>query len=757
MSQCKIWKIVKERREQQDAERMRDDESREQLESAVGREIQVNNERDRAQWEAVYGDKDRSQVHIDSGVGSSIESFAKRSTSVREREVDDIEMADMRTVSSRQASKQAVRPTVTVRVASDEDTPPPTQSEEHLLDKADMSRSTSHRSLPLTSARTSSDGHDASSVRDLTQRSSVAAAPAVVPLPFTVPGQEGEEDDDDDGASDHQSVASKVTGGQSMNERRGVPLRHLSLKEADDDDRMFVPHMEDDRESSVAATADEDTNFDALSAPRLSAAPSPYQLDFDRDGLLAPSDDERDRSRSPGRSMTELPLEEDDEEAIVRPETATEEARSQPVRSLSKQQKRKSTASRRRSIASRRSERNEASEDEGENVSAVGSLAQHLPQKMSKVAMTYRTNEWAKHIAEADQPEVGEVPGSTSPGIQIDRAFAEEAAAPVDMEALKPGRVQKPSRNAPPISNKNPYRQSMQATPNTASRSSSSGAPTPVYASRAGSVMSIGRQNSNATLNGQPRLATQGLRNASAPLMSQPLVESPVEETLAASGPYRNITSPLELASTNKLMDERNNRVKRQPTSTSFNALSSALNFNVIAPSDSASGVNVRLDEPDSDNISLSERKQLLHEEMTLAERKAMMQQQRETMQHPTTRERQGTWPTPARNPNIIYDSHQPKRTNTVDTIKQSTMLSQWRQSLQQDAAARQPLLVDENARQAMILERRHAEWEQQRQYAERVSRQSVMDMAARSGQLHGVHRDAMRRMQAQASSRAPQ
>ncbi|KAK5112687.1 hypothetical protein LTR85_011198 [Meristemomyces frigidus] len=743
MSQFKIWKVVKERRLKKEDDRMRDDEDRNQLESAVGREIEANNERDRAQWEAVYGDKDRMQVHVDSGVGSSIDSLPKPSASVRERSMDVVEMAEMPGVSSRRESKQHQRPTVTIRVASeDEPRALPTQSEEHLLDRADISRSASHRTSPMDSRRTSLDQLEATSVKDWSQPPSVAGPPTVVPLPFSIPHYTEE----DDAASEHDSIVSKGTAGYSVNERRGIPLKRLSVKTDREDGRMMVPDIEDDGASSVAATADEDED----AAPRLSAAPSPYQLDFEKDGLLPPSDDERYRSVSPRRSVVELPLEEDDDEAMVRPETAKEESQSDLDRTTSKKQARRSTvSSHRRSIAGRRSDRDADSDDDGENVSMVGSLKDHLPQRMSKVAMTYRTNEWAKHIAEADEPDTGAVSGSNSPGIQIDRAFAEEAARPVDTEALKPTQAPKVARNASQTSNKNPYRQGAKATPNALSRSSSSGTATPVYAfQRSGSATPVDRRTSSATLTGQPRLATQGLRNISAPLASQPLVETPLEDVLAASGPYRNVSMPMDMAGANNLMDERNQRLKQKPTAMSFNALTATPNFNVIAPSDSASSRNVRLDEPESDNISLAERKQLLNEGMTLAERKAFMQRQ----QMPSAR--QGTWPVPGRNQQTIYDSHQPKRTNTVDSVKQSTMLTQWRQSLQQDAAAKQPLLAEENARLAMINQRRQSELQHQLKDVERANRQSAMDIAARSGQLHDVHRDALSRMQAKANKR---
>lgn len=756
LSQIKIWKIVKERRAKKDEERIRDDQTRDQLESAVGKNIEASNERERAHWEAVYGEKNGPQVHVDSGVGSSIDSFAKRSTSVREREVDGIELADIPRASSklgsRRGNKHEPRPAVTVRVATDDEHGHlPAQSEENLLDHdyEDITRSASQRSVRIPSHRTSGQSYEPlSDGYDRSQRSSAQAGPSITPLPFSLPVEDGH----DDAASERHSVLSKGTVDDSVNVRRGVSLKHLSLDKDRNNYGFLIPHIEDDRASSVAATADDDLDgdLDALSAPRLSAAPSPYQLEFPKDGLSPMSGGVRERSRSPsGRAAGEAPVEENDDEELIRPETATGEYATQEHG-----RNRSSVQSKRRSV---RSAAQDEPEDEEADVSVVGSLRDHLPARMSKVAMTYRTNEWAKHIADADMPEVEEASESHSPGIKVDTGFAEEAARPVDIEALQEsvpasaaGDV---SRNAS-VASKNPYRQNSKSRPYNQSRASSGGAATPVYAySRSASAMSVQRTGSGATTPAQPRLATQGLRNASAPLANQPLVESPIEDALAASGPYRNASSPMGMASTNNLMDVRNDRMKRKPTATSFPALGSTPNFHVIAPSDSASLRGAQLDEADADNISLAERKNLIDEEnMTLAERKALVQQREQSGS------RQGTWPLPTRmnsvnNQNLIYDSHQPRRSNTVDTTKQNTMLSNWRQSLQTDTAAKQPLMMQESAQQAMLHERRQKEWYQARELAERTNRESVMDQAMRTGALNGAHRDALRRMQAKANN----
>ncbi|KAK0947894.1 hypothetical protein LTR29_000795 [Friedmanniomyces endolithicus] len=742
MSQFKIWKVVKERRARKNVSRYQEGTDKDQVEEAVGRDIEASNQRDREVWEAEYGDKNDVRVYGDSGVGSSVETFTqKRSISVREREIGGYELAELAGPAS-----APLRRSSGLKTAENEAQDAPTQSEEHLLDKTVVSPSGSRTSPNKTDRQPTEEV--TRSTRSSLQQPRTPDGPAVVPLPFSIP-LEG------DPSSTHEeshSVVSRGTAGQQINRGRGMPLKQHLLRHAQSDD-----YLEDDRASSLAATADGDVEAEKLSALHASPTRSQYIFGSKNDDVLRPSEDERDRSPSPVRPAIDDPLEEDDDEAVMRPSTALEEISPKLARATTTRQKRESTGnSRRRSLDQRTAQANR-SECEDETMSLVGSLKDHLPQRFSKVAMTYRTNEWAKHITDADEPAPEEEAESHSPGIQVDHAFAEEAARPVDVEALMPRSAQ-PARAPSQTNNNNPYRRSTQAIANTLPRANSSAA-TPVYAfQRSSSAMSVNAQNSNSNINRQPRLS---LRKTSMPLMSQPLVESPIEDAHAESKPYRDLPTPMSMSNTNTLMGERRQRIERAPTSTSFHALTSSPDLNVIAPSESASVRALDLDAVDADNISLSHRKQLMEEEnMTLAERKARMHSNSShegrwfNPAGDRSRSRQSSLPTPgepAHQSKLIYDHHPPKRSSTVNGTKQVNMLTNWRQSLQQDTSARQPLF-EEGAREAMMGERRRAESEQQRRQAKRANRESVMDSAMRSGQFHGAHRDAMRRLQAKAN-----
>ena len=623
MSQFKIWKIVKKQREKKDAARLQAEEQRAQEESEVGRDIEASNEKELKQWEAVYGDKNASTVHVDSGVGSSIASGPrKQSTTVSERQLGEIEMDSIPRSASKRTNTQSGVPAVVLEVASERADSPVLGSEsvENLLSRHDATADDSEYGSRTPSARQS-----------LEETPAGQEGPAIVPLPFTVPGAEKYHEAE----SDTHSVGSRRSAKPSVHERPVVPLTKLALgrihNEEDDDD--------DDRASSIAAVDD------TVSRKHLSMPYSIYIQDHDHELIdpvpLLP----RDCSPDSRRSVIELPVNEDDDEAIVRSPTSLDDQPLRPLIALKSQRRRSVEKSSSSALSGRR-----LSDARADDNTVSGNLTDHLPGKLSKVAMTYRTNEWAKHIADADEPiAVESESGRQSPAIQVDTALAEEAAKSVDVEALTPASSVM-LRNTSQTSSKNPYRVSMQATPKPLARTSS-GATTPIYAfrsrssmslnnensgngkqvMRSSSAMTMNRQNSINSLSANPRASVQGLRNVSAPLTSQPLIESPIEENkfedTADSGPARVLHPAMSMASMSNLMGERQTRLTRKTTSTNFNALAAQLN------ADNSGNTDCPDVQPETVHSPGSERQQFIaDEDMTLAERKALIQQ-RETMQ----------------------------------------------------------------------------------------------------------------------------
>ena len=751
LSQFKIWKVVKERRTRKDAARLQQDEDRAQLESAVGKDIESMNDRDRAQWEATYNDKGTARMHIDSGVGSSVETFHKQSMSIRDREVETVEMDEIPGVRSQDFIDHVTTAGLLTSRNGEEGLERP--DDEH-FGSVESSRRVSqpsegseavHGSLKDAISRTSGDSSPGVVASSQT--------PAVTPLPFSIPGLAM-----NDGSK--QSVYDSDHDGSSS------ALRGLGHGTQNGDYRP-ESYIEDDRASSVAATADEEENFGDGTARPHSHHLAPQHSLAPKDPF-AEAEQTRERPVSGIPSMIEQPLEEDDDEAIVRPETTL--AKHPTEKSTAREKEARASTASLNGVSSLSGQSGQSSEERinPEATSGLRSLEAHLPQKASKVVGTYRTNEWAKHIADADMPQPEQNSRPSSPGVQIDHAYAAEPAAPVVVDELSPATSPSVSQSFGPRTSQKDARRSagrktlsrspasagtQRGLPRSSSQMSmqrqSSTPVTPHYAfSRSASAMSLQRQTSKTSLGHRPNLASHG-RRSSAPLGNLPLLESPVEDTLDTTDPHRDLASPMSTrGSAINLMDERKDKVLRRPKSASFNILNSVA-ANLVTVPESISNPNTITEEPDSVPTSPVD-----EDDLTLAEHRARMHSP--TFRNNNSSSRQDTWPlpptAPATSSKLIYDSHQPKRTHTVDALKQNTMLTHWRQSLQAESRAKSPIQIDERGQASMLSERRQAEWEVQRKQAERAQRQSTIDAAMRSGQLHSAHRDALSRMQAKAN-----
>ncbi|KAK3710562.1 hypothetical protein LTR37_010189 [Vermiconidia calcicola] len=723
LSQFKIWKVVKDRRTKREAQKLEESNQRDMRDSAIGKNVEANNDRSLAQWEAVYGNKDAVRAHPDSGMGTSIASNPKMSASVTERE---IEMDHMGGIGR---SKNGPSTIVEREV--------PRGLDLNLDDNDNSSWWGDYRSTKPTSHAGWLPSVEDSSLRDLeaNDRQPVPGGPSVPPLPFQPPTTRNEKTP--------ASPASKETAlqEQSVAERRGVPLDNLALQKLNQQAPANLPRIEDDRASSMAATADDEPYLDDISVNRMSLAPSDYQAVAQKERLSPFSDHFQDNvDRSPA-TPKEDPMDENDDEMLLRP-AATEEEPSQASakRESAKQQQRSSSpGSRRRSTGSADSARRDGQESsKADDAASLQSLEGHLPESMSKVAMAYRTNEWAKHIADADQPMPEEANNADEPSVQVEVGQRYEEPRPVDPVALAETAI--PDEQKAYKVTTNPYRQSKD---NKGGKRKSSG-PTPVYAfSRSSSYLSQPRQSSNNSAT-QQNLDT---RKVSPPYSQQPLVESPIEDT-HASGAYQNSSTPY--LSTTNLLDERTSRLARRTTTTNFNALNTTPGVNIVSPSPEP---GMHADGSDVMTTLVSDAAQRIpgEEDLSLAQRKSLLEQgriRRSSAGTPALNRMNST-----SNPNLIYDSHQPRRSTTVDNAKQNAMLTQWRQSLEQQGVPRSNPVAEEQARQAMLQQRHHAGYRKQREAEKRETRESMIDVAMRTGQLTSAHQKALRKMQDKANA----
>ncbi|KAH8658632.1 hypothetical protein BGZ60DRAFT_531319 [Tricladium varicosporioides] len=821
VSQMKLWKVIKERREQRAAEKLQDERNMEQEEENVGRRVEDLNAEERSQWEAIYGDKDlaaksTSTSQRDSGVGDmDSQKKGPRSvvTTITRNGEEDIEMSDLQQPTNMSGAglvmnKNGQDGTVTVRVCRDAGPEPE-------LDEKGNPIIPSHQ----RNSQVSSQQHDEDSVwvvgadgearlerrpsRGPSKRSNpplsvrVSGAPEVVPLPFRVP--EGEVDDD------RSSVATfadeQENGGQSPTRKHNHRLsagsnmlrklsqrsrqalspsprnsKRFSVNEGPSTEDLVIPHgIEDDRASSIAATMDGLSDDEEMRSVRSSidkvpdtnearspdADTAPTTLEVPKILPLSMTDVQPEQAQS-----IDANTETAKEEIAEKSETATKSKETEALavpRSVASSADPKPDAALPSASPSESGEpkRGAASIVSGVQSRAASLSKAHLPPQLSRVVMSYRTNEWAKHLSNADAPEVDELKIEEYPTEVVES----EEPAPVNVEAL-----QQTAENAtqPPA-------------PRTTSAMSNH-APTPL--SRSGSNMSkdspygmlsqenlLQRSLSQQSLGGMSSQQSHSrFRTSSTPLIPQPIVESPIEEGFASQSPNlppsahgRFSSNGVPFGTTNTLMGRRDSMIRNKPSyynaqtalpstpEVPGNAVSQS-NFQFPAQyasipasragSDAGSLYNYQQNASnpmlmeDDDNMSLSARRDIIRQS-------SLQQLSQPIVAHPQA-------PLP-------FDSHQPRRQSSAPSpAVREQQLASWRASVQHDLqSAYVPKQSIERQRSALWHERQAEEQRRAIDARKKGERDSAFDERMRRGDMLDAHREALRKMQAGANKNA--
>ncbi|KAF2004553.1 hypothetical protein P154DRAFT_46282 [Amniculicola lignicola CBS 123094] len=784
ISQLRLWKLVKERREKRAAADLEREQTLAQEEEALGRRIEDNFARERAQWEATYGDKSASQH--DSAVDSFATVTPKTSTSEREKgdAYGSVEMVALspkllksekpKTGMTRSLSNNiSTGATVTVSVLRDDN-----------IQEIDASGNpiSSGKQLPSppsqsteSSVRPSIDIPTQNVSRTVSMRGSLRASvpppPVIIPLPFNVPKEDDAQSQDGDNASVSavpESVRESVQDGRRFSTRfskrfsvnRGSRNYHNS-------EEALVPHIDDDRASSIAATMD-DANDD-MSLPDLTPPQSPTikhvgpAADFPTPANQVEPNSEPKEAVIEDQISSETP--EAPEQEIQKAKTGATVQSSNAVKSHSRgslipegqsltmstdpsgvQSKRSST---------RPSDMVDSSVvEEGEKSqqtksvrsgpaslsSRMGSqpagLAGSLPGKLSKVAMSYRTNEWAKHLEMAEKPDVDDLAEPESPGVKLQHE-AMELPPSVPEGVMQPAPVTKPkakrastgsnhgnSGQLRAASNPGRYSQMGMASTTTLSRNPSNAVPItafpPAGHSRPASV--------------------RILRSASTPMLQQPLT-SPTTEIPSGK------TSP---GLGNTLMGKRETLVRNRVSTQSFAPYASSPNL--------PQGSSPNMPYASSPNLAYASSPHLvgggIDDNVPLSQRKQMMQHQKPPQASQPWR--QSGLGVGTALPG--FDSHQPKRRSGSNNGRREDLLAGWRESLQQPAAPVQRIVMDETAIRVGLLNERHQkEMEKQQRAIVLEQRDAVVGSRMRSGEMIDAHREAMRKMQAKANKNASQ
>lgn len=810
ISQFKLWKLIKEQRDRKDATRMQHVENLERLESEVGRRVEDESNRERVRWEAVYGNK----------AGPSADSVMKPHVDVKEMDsatmtAESLEMSSVTRdgektrSSSHRASSDKRRFTITV---GDED------GIQQIDDNGNpISAAASKRNSTATgnsgSRKASTDGSRSYFDERASLRVSQPPPPPMLALPFD-PASGALSADKDTSSStadlvqgDSRRGSKRSSGGAVIDPsesrrvskrsswmldgiRRSLSERSRNGRKSVSQEDLVVPH-DDDRASSIAAT------YDVLDGDQLSL-----------------SDIEQSHSQSDARSQVSETAEQKEARlSTIRPVSAQPSESGEPdVNSANAGPTYPAEARLKESIVSS-TEHTTPSKSKGRRISKAlsgsgeatpdvddakstktksrpvsvhsaaaesftGSIAEHLPEKLSKIALSYRTNEWAKHLEAAEKPVMEELKEPDSPGIQVDPSFVETVKAESQprsqtVESAPPQNVVSVQANSPKEAPQLTRSSTAPQEPRTVQRpalgrSASSNTVQGSVALQKAAMKSdsnlINYRSSSAS-----KLAARTSKRHSSGFSATALVESPIEEA-----PDSRRNSAFMPPQQETLLDKRESMMKRRVSTMSFNHSSSTPNVNVIAastagditprpgsalivPQDNTRPLTSPVPDDDVDDIPLSQRRQ----QVIQAQRRLSgpLASPPATATSPPPQRQQMNRSTSATLPSLTlanntFDSHQPKRQQSVDPSKQSQLLASWRASMAQELSAKavKEEQVDGGRMQALLQERRVSEM--QRVAKERMDKEGerMREAAMRDGRVRGgmmdAHREAMRKMQ---------
>ncbi|RSL90496.1 hypothetical protein CEP51_000730 [Fusarium floridanum] len=788
VSQIKLWKVVREKREKKAEEEAEGQRNLREEEENVGRNIEAANARERRQWERVYGDGDigsstASRTSDDGEISTEKKHRDSQTDSSKRQSASIVEVIEMTTMTdpeppkkpapvSLMSAEQDMDGRVTVRVASDDIARP--------LSQVDEKASTAHHD-------TLSVANESVVDRRVSQSSSAPRSPApqVIPLPFTIPVAA----DDDDAISDAER-SSVATFADDEDAEPPTPGHRQSL--AKRLSRLSRGSMEllgniSHRSSRVLGEDHEHGHGHSGSTEDLVI---PRSRPRDDDGSVAATVDDESLSAGDHRS---LPGTEPPKSIEINAEFSGKDEHSKLSPTPSHQTKflevDTASSAAKRSKAEHSEEQASEALDKAKSATSgssarVSLTKDRLPRSLSKVALSYRTNEWAKHLSNADAPVPDEI------HIDVPRSPAVptiETPAPVHVNELQKSANE--GTPAPAIARSDSQVSSMSHS--ASRRSVRQNVPAALaILNGEGQNRSPGTTPTSA---GVPRSASMGLRRTSngiepiaeerdAPSLTPPIPEgqavrshslspAPMPDAQRSSTPgLVSYSSPQTLLGQREmyLRNKSQGNLLANPSEVSLNnpyrASSDAGSLHNYAMY--AAGVGA-----DVDDLPLSQRKQLM--------RQSSLNPSTSTPSLQRLSGGSGSGGIGVNSSEAPFDSHQPKRVSTLPTsAEREARMANFRESVRQDRLAGAPVVnstgretpftpmsllagreteVQRNVEMSRNILMSQKEAEAQRREMEQREKEwndRAFDERMRSGDLLGIHREAMRKMQRHAKDK---
>ena len=457
MSQVKLWKIIKERKGKKDADKRLEEADLEAVDEETGRRVEEQHRAERKQWEAKYGVNNEATEAVastppsrdgskaDSGIGemrtagNSVEKFEetpemKEARQEHEQEVQAAVLAGESRVIGEAAEMTAVTSSAVIQVGTD------------VMPSRSHRNSETPSSLePIQEVGAATAAYEAAQqeIKRETRWAQVPPTPAVIPLPLPVPA----EIYNDDESFNDSSVAARAESPQFA---AGVEDPQSPVTETASQSGFIMGFpANDDQASSVDATCDEpELVDDDMLSDRHSSSSGASAVTATEGSSTPNGETEESLITTPGSAEPATEKAELAKEVTVdvTPENvgkAMEQIeQSKPTKSVSSARHSRPAASRRASTAVSADlpvglpqDLAPASFPESASPStATRSNRGELQTHCSKIFKTYRTNEWAKHLSNAEKPELDE--------LDLDHLYdpiddSEQKPAPLDMQALQ--------------------------------------------------------------------------------------------------------------------------------------------------------------------------------------------------------------------------------------------------------------------------------------------------------------------------------
>ncbi|KAI1434361.1 hypothetical protein GGR50DRAFT_695159 [Xylaria sp. CBS 124048] len=851
ISQLKLWRVIQERRAKKAEEQAREQQARDEEEAALGLQIEAQTAKEREQWEAVYGNKQlRSSTETrDSGVGcveDRKEAHDNQTASQHaSSDEDGIEMAELTATDVGTSPDPTEKNTdglmttnpnddtgVTVRVAEDdeltgnEDLPSVSEPHEEQIEHVTKESRPNSRLLPRPSSK--------------------VPGPSITPLPFKIPDELDADDsrssvaayaDEDDRADVlHQKPSMSAMNGQppfaSDNHVRSASQQsdHSANLEqntngfeaqqpwgwADSDDKLARnPRYSGDMLSILATidalSQDDDdydyTNDEAMRKSILATAVSDewntLETNPNVDNAVDDDIETKDQAHVLSPDDRHVSLAETVATDILSPcivDSSSGDLSKQHSENTDENDHPTDTTPIEAASESSKPPKSLAQSTTSTNVSLT---KDRLPAALPRVALSYRTNEWAKHLSLADTPQLENLQYEEYLHQQTETDTDVEVAAPVHVEELQqtaedgvPPMAIRPSSSASGSPKMHPtaYRSSL--------RISSYALPPNAQAPRhssiplgetidAGAWMSPNKSISPNALQTSHSLRNKGQRQSSE-IYSHPIREEDMDEFAHDRGsplddasspapyPIPHSTSPvpgvISYSSPQTLLGKREMLLRNKPP----------LQLHGISPIQENSHYTTRPGSQmasyghtvappfmtqDADDIPLSQRKQLMYQGNMIS----AQGQQRNGAISPARSVSSPTAPVQAVTAESShFDSHQPARRSIIRSqAERDARLSHFRQSVAAGLRAGTPVPalgretplplsaslqtlswgadVDrtiEQQRAYLMTQREHEAQKRESERWEKELTERTFEEMMRRGDMMDAHREALRRMQ---------